>query len=202
MSAEFLVISLMLALIPGTGVLFVVSAALSFGLRGAVWGSVAGAVGVMPHLAAAVLGLSALLTTFPVLYETLRIMGGCYLIWLAVQTWRHQEGAPDAVPLDRGGPELVLKGAMINLLNPKLTLFFMAFLPQFLAAGDPAPATTTALLGSVLVVETLVVFFAYGVLTATLGQAIRRRPGVFAAMQNSMAVLFAGLGLRVLAGAR
>ncbi|MHA6323711.1 LysE family translocator [Roseivivax sp. CAU 1753] len=202
MSVEFLVVSLILAIIPGTGVLFALACAMTHGPRGAFWAAVAGSAGVIPHLLAASLGLSALLIAYPVVFDAVRILGGCYLLWLAVQAWRHRHDALNVGPVDVAGGAIVVKGALINLLNPKLTLFFVSFLPQFLPASDPTPALTMGLMGLVLVAQTFAVFLAYGLAAAYLGSAVRTRPRFMSAMQESVAVLFAGLGLRVILGVR
>ena len=202
MTAEFFIVSLILAIIPGTGVVFTLSCAMTQGIRGAVWGAVAGAVGVIPHLLAAGIGLSALLIAYPLVYDALRVLGGAYLIWLAVQAWRHRNDSLEIAPVRASGMGIVTRGAMINLLNPKLTLFFVSFLPQFLSAGDPQPAVTMGLMGLVLVAQTFVVFLAYGAAAARLAGTIRTRPRIMTAFQDGIAVLFAGLGLRVILGAR
>ena len=202
MSLEFLAVSMFLAMIPGTGVIFTLACSMAHGLRGAVWGAVAGAVGVIPHLLAASIGLSTLLIAFPLAYDGLRILGGCYLIWLACQAWRQRHDSFDVGGVQTSGSGIVLKGAMINLLNPKLTLFFVSFLPQFVPAQDPAPGLTMGLMGLVLVVQTFVVFFGYGAAAAWLGGTIRARPRIMQRVHESVAVVFAGLGLRVILGAR
>lgn len=202
MSAEFLVISLLVAAVPGPGVVFAIACAMSQGLRGAIWGAVAGAVGVMPHLVAASVGLSVVLIAHPMLYDGLRILGGGYLIWLALQTWKNRHVAPQAGPVRETGAAIVLRGAMINLLNPKLTLFFVSFLPQFVPVSDPAPARTMALLGLVLVLQTFVVFLAYGAAACWARGAVRAQTRVTSLCQGGIAVLFAGLGFRVLFGPR
>jgi threonine/homoserine/homoserine lactone efflux protein len=202
MSAEFFVVSLILAIVPGTGVVFTVACAMAQGMPGAVWGAVAGAVGVIPHLAAAALGLSALLVAWPVMYDGLRLLGGAYLIWLAVQAWRQRHAPVETGSVSVSGARIVAQGALINLLNPKLTLFFVSFLPQFVPASDPAPMRTMGLMGLVLVVQTFVVFLAYGAAAARAGGLLRARPRIMAALRTGIAALFAGLGLRVILGGR
>lgn len=202
MSLEFFLVSLVLAIVPGTGVVFTLACALSQGMRGAVWGAVAGAVGVIPHLVAAGLGLSALLIAYPVLYDALRIFGGVYLLWLAIQAWRQRHAALEVGAVNVTGLRIVTQGALINLLNPKLTLFFVAFLPQFVPASDPAPVLTMGLLGLVLVAQTFVVFLAYGAVAARAGNMLRQRPRIMTLLQTGLAALFAALGLRVIFGGR
>lgn len=202
MSVEFFLVSLILAIVPGTGVVFTLACAMSQGMRGAVWGAVAGAVGVIPHLVAAGLGLSALLIAYPLMYDGLRILGGAYLIWLAVQAWRHRHNTLEVGSAPATGAQIVTQGALINLLNPKLTLFFVSFLPQFVPPTDPAPMQTMGLMGLVLVAQTFVVFLAYGAVAARAGDLLRRRPRIMVLFQTGIAVLFAGLGLRVILGGR
>ncbi|MCU0830347.1 MAG: LysE family translocator [Rhizobiaceae bacterium] len=138
MSVEFFLVSLILAIVPGTGVVFTLACASTQGMRGAVWGAAPGAVGVIPHLLAAGLGLSALLIAHPIMYDGLRIPGGAYLLWLAVQAWRHLHATLEVGSVSARGMQIVAQGALINLLNPKLTLFFVSFLPQFVPATNPA----------------------------------------------------------------
>jgi threonine/homoserine/homoserine lactone efflux protein len=202
MSVEFFLLSLVLAIVPGTGVLFTLACAMAQGMRGAVWGAVAGAVGVIPHLVAAGLGLAALLVAHPALYDGLRLLGGAYLLWLAVQAWRHRHAMPEPDAITATGAGIVVRGALINLLNPKLTLFFVSFLPQFVPATDPAPLQTMATLGLVLVAQTFAVFLAYGAAAAQAGSLLRSRPRIMVLLQTGVATLFAGLGLRVLLGGR
>jgi len=202
MSVEFLVVSLLLAMIPGSGVIFAISCGLTHGRAGAIWGAVAGAVGVLPHLIAAGLGLSALLTANPALYATLRIAGALYLLYLAYRAWRNRRAAIDAQQVAAAGPRIVLQGALINLLNPKLTLFFVAFLPQFVSPQAANPEAEMALMGLLLVAETLVVFLLYGLLAAQLNGRLRRHPRIGQRCNECVALLFAGLGLRVLMAAR
>lgn len=202
MSLEFFLVSLVIAIVPGTGVVFTLACALSQGMRGAVWGAVAGAVGVIPHLVAAGLGLSALLIAYPMLYDGLRLAGGIYLMWLALQAWRQRHAALEMGEVTATGTHIVAKGALINLLNPKLTLFFVSFLPQFVPATDPSPVLTMGLMGLVLVAQTFVVFLAYGAAAARAGDLLRRRPRIMTMFQTGIAALFAGLGLRVILGGR
>jgi threonine/homoserine/homoserine lactone efflux protein len=202
MSVEFFLVSLILALVPGTGVVFTLACAMAQGLRGALWGAVAGAVGVIPHLVAAGLGLSALLIAWPLLYDGLRLLGGAYLIWLAVQAWQNRHAALEMGSAPATGAQIVTQGALINLLNPKLTLFFVSFLPQFVPPTDPAPMLTMGMMGLVLIAQTFVVFLAYGALAARAGHLLRRQPRIMVLFQTGIAALFAGLGLRVILGGR
>jgi threonine/homoserine/homoserine lactone efflux protein len=202
MSLEFFFVSLILAAVPGTGVVFTLACAMSQGMRGAVWGAVAGAVGVIPHLVAAGLGLSALLIAYPMMFEGLRLLGGAYLLWLAMQAWRQRHAALEVGGVSATGARIVTQGALINLLNPKLTLFFVSFLPQFVPAADPTPMLTIGLMGLVLVAQTFVVFLAYGAAAVRARDLLSRRPPIMALLQTGVATLFAGLGLRVILGGR
>lgn len=202
MSIEFILVSPAIAVIPGTGVIFAISCGLSHGRTGAIWGALAGVVGVMPHLIAAALGLSAILQANPAVYSTLRVAGALYLIYLAYVAWKNSDFNIDTQPVALSGPRIVLQGAMINILNPKLTIFFVAFLPQFLMPQATNPQAAMAAMGLVLVAETFVVFLIYGLLAAKLHDRLRRHPKIGQFCNASIAVLFAGLGLRVLIGSR
>src|SRR3954471_18081836 len=141
MSVAFLVTTLVVVASPGTGVLFTVAAGLARGRRAGLVAAFGCTLGILPHLAAAVVGLAALLFTSSVAFQTLKILGVAYLLFMAWRTLR-ETGAltvePDARAAERSDTQVVVSAVLVTLLNPKLSLFFFAFLPQFVQPGDLA----------------------------------------------------------------
>src|SRR4029077_3982745 len=141
-TVEFLITSLIVVLIPGTGVVFTVSTGLAQGRRASVFAALGCTAGIVPHLLATVLGLAALMHTSALAFQVLKIAGVAYLFYIAYATWKDR----GAFAVDRGASGmsalgLVVKAVLLNVLNPKLTIFFLAFLPQFV---DPAAASPLA----------------------------------------------------------
>jgi threonine/homoserine/homoserine lactone efflux protein len=172
-TVEFLLTSLVLALLPGPGVVYVLSTGVTQGARAAVLGAVGCVVGATPYLVATVAGFDQLVTGQPIVFEVLKWAGVAYLIYLGVRTWRDRS----RYEISLGGPRrpalvLVGYGALLSLLNPKLPIFFYAFLPRFLAAdrGDVLLLCLTflALVG--------IVYSGYGLLASFARQRLLRRP--------------------------
>lgn len=147
---EFLVTSFIVVLIPGTGVVFTVSTGLLRGRRASVFAALGCTAGIVPHLLATVLGLAALMHTSAVAFQVLKLAGVAYLVYLAYATWRDTSAfAVDAAPTAVTAAGLVVRAFLLNILNPKLTLFFLAFLPQFVAADAASPLGQLLLLSAV-----------------------------------------------------
>ena len=203
MTATFLLTALVIVVTPGTGALFTTAAGLARGPRAAVLAAFACTLGIVPHLLAAITGLAAVLRASGVAFEVVKLLGVGYLLWMAWRTWREQgvlvvDDSPKAVPW-RG---VVASGITINLLNPKLTIFFFAFLPQFVPPS--APGTTWRMLGlsAVFMAMTFVVFTLYGVAAGLLRSRVLARPRVVDRVRKVLAATFAGLGLRLVAESR
>lgn len=185
---EFLLTALVVVITPGAGVLFTVSTGLSQGRAASVWAALGCTLGIVPHMAATALGLAAVMHAGALAFQVLKWAGVAYLLYLAVSTWRHRAAfALEAQPDVRAPLGLVGKAVLLNLLNPKLTLFFMAFLPQFIAPDDPAPMQGFAVLSLVFMALTLAVFVLYGL----LANAFRRKVLVSPAIQNALRQGFA-----------
>jgi threonine/homoserine/homoserine lactone efflux protein len=137
---QFLVTSLVVVLIPGPGVVFTVSTGILHGRRASVFGALGCTAGILPHLVATVLGLAALLHASAVAFQVLKLAGVAYLFYLAWTAWRDKAAfviCPQRT-VSRA-PSLVLKAFLLNILNPKLTIFFLAFLPQFVDPNAASP---------------------------------------------------------------
>ncbi|WP_299051824.1 LysE family translocator [uncultured Nocardioides sp.] len=193
----FLLTAAVIVVTPGTGSLYTVATGLARGSRAAVLAAVACTLGVLPHLLAAVTGLAALLHASGVAFAVLKYLGVAYLLLLAVATWR---GRREPLELGEGAtstPRVLGEGITLNLLNPKLTLFFFAFLPQFVPAGTPHASARMALLGGVFAALTFVVFSAYGVAAGTLRTRVLARPRLVERLRAAFAASFAVLAGRL-----
>ena len=169
MDIAFLITSLVVVATPGTGVIFTLAAGLARGARASVVAAFGCTLGIVPHLAAAVLGLSALLYTSALAFEVLKLLGVGYLLYMAYRTVR-DEGAlrVDASEDARSSMQVIISAITVNLLNPKLSIFFFAFLPQFVRADDPVWLGRMLELSAVFMAMTFVVFAAYGLFAAAV----------------------------------
>ncbi len=198
MSTEFLITSLILVMTPGPGVLYTLTAGISRGHRASVIAAIGCTLGIVPHLAAAIFGVAALLYASAVAFQALKVLGVIYLLYMAWVTLRDQGGftiEPDAT--GRSDREVVQSAILVNALNPKLAIFFFAFLPQFVHADDPQFLARMLGLSGVFMALTLAVFVVYGLLAAALRLQIISRPRVVAWMRRSFAAAFVALGLRL-----
>jgi threonine/homoserine/homoserine lactone efflux protein len=191
---NFLVTSLVVVLIPGTGVVYTISTGITLGRRASVFAALGCTAGIIPHLLATVLGLSAVMHTSALAFHALKYAGVAYLLYLAYMTWRDKTAfAIDRAPQAASAGGLLTKALLINILNPKLTIFFLAFLPQFIAHDAPAPLLQLVTLSSIFMAMTFVVFVIYGLLANAFRQAIVESPRVQAWLRRSFAAAFAGL---------
>lgn len=198
LSPEFLLTSLIVVASPGTGVIYTLGTGLGRGARAAVIAAFGCTLGILPHLLAAVLGLSAMIETSAVAFEILRVAGVAYLLYMAWMTLK--ETGTFAVAADgREGSafDITVRAILLNLLNPKLTVFFLAFLPQFVGAGEAAPTLRFVELGGVFMVMTFAVFAVYGVAAAQARDKVMSRPAVLAVLRRLFAGAFVLLGLRL-----
>lgn len=203
MSAAFLITALAVVAAPGTGALYTISTGLGRGRRAAVVAALGCTLGIVPHLIAAITGLAAVVHASAVAFSTLKWAGVAYLVYLAWLTWRDRsslEAPADAAPLPAW--RIVRRAVLINLLNPKLTVFFFAFLPQFVAADDPAPWRTMAGLGAVFMAITFVVFAGYGLFASAVREHVLTRPRAVQWMRRGFAAAYIALAGRLAVAAR
>jgi threonine/homoserine/homoserine lactone efflux protein len=197
-SPEFLLTSLIVVLIPGTGTLYTVSTGLFYGRRASVAAAVGCTAGIIPHLLASILGLSFVLHMSAAVFQGLKLAGAIYLLYLAWTMWHEQ----DALTFDAAAPtkstwQVIVKAVFLNLLNPKLTLFFFAFLPLSISPNAASPLAELLLLSGIFMALTLVVFVLYGVLASSVRRHVAGSPKVLAWLRRSFAAMFAALGLRL-----
>jgi len=198
MSTEFLITSLILVITPGPGVLYTLTAGISRGQRASVMAAIGCTLGIVPHLAAAIFGVAALLYASAMAFQALKVLGVIYLLYMAWVTIRDRSGF-SIEPDDSGGSDrdVIQAAILVNTLNPKLAIFFFAFLPQFVHADDPQFLARMLELSGVFMALTLVVFVIYGLLAAALRMQIISRPRVVAWMRRSFAAAFVALGVRL-----
>ena len=205
MSPEFLLTTLVVVATPGTGVLYTLAAGLARGSRASVVAAIGCTLGIVPHVLAAITGLAALLHTSAVAFQALQLLGVASLRFLAWSTLR-EEGAlrvdagRDGAP--RSATRVIVDGVLVNLLNPKLTIFFLAFLPQFVSTGAGSTVPQMLELSAVFMLVTFVVFAAYGLFAAAVRTHVVSRPRVMAWMRRVFAGSFLALGARLAVTAR
>ena len=202
MSIEFLITTLIVVALPGTGVIYTLATGLTRGGRASVLAAFGCTLGIVPHVAASIAGLAALMHASALAFQLIKSLGVIYLFYMAWQMWR--DSGALALEAQAGGQtpaarpaRIVSAGILINLLNPKLTLFFLAFMPQFVDP-DAAGATMEMLaLAGVFMAVTFLVFVAYGLLAAQARDHVITRPRAMRAVKRSFASMFALMGLRL-----
>lgn len=198
MTPEFLLTAIVVILLPGTGVLYTLAYGLGRGARASLLAAFGCTLGIVPHIAASIAGLAALLHASALAFEVVKYLGVAYLFWMAWGVLR-QGGALEvsarAAPVP--GLRIVVSGFLINILNPKLSMFFLAFLPQFVPAGAASPTRDMLGLAIVFMVLTFVVFAGYGAAAAATRRHVLGRPVVMRWLRRSFAAAFALLGLRL-----
>ena len=197
-SAQFLLTAFIVVIIPGTGVIYTLALGLGQGRRAAIWAALGCTFGIVPHLLAATLGLAAILHASALLFNVVKFAGVAYLLWLAYGALK--QGGALAIEPNRtadAGPRIARRGALINILNPKLSVFFLALLPPFLS-GSPATATAEmALLGGVFMALTFGVFVLYGCFAAAFRDWLLTSERAMAWLNRSFAAIFALLAGRL-----
>ncbi|WP_367323187.1 LysE family translocator [Streptomyces sp. HUAS ZL42] len=203
MSIAFLLTTLVVVATPGTGVVYTLAAGLSRGRRASVVAAVACTLGIVPHMLATVTGVAALLHASATAFQVLKYAGVAYLLYMAWATVKDKEAITvdgDTAPLSAG--RVIVRGVLINILNPKLTIFFFAFLPQFVDPDEPHAVLRMLGLGGVFMLATFVVFAAYGVLAASVRSHVTSRPRVMTWLRRSFAGSFVALGAKLAFTAR
>jgi threonine/homoserine/homoserine lactone efflux protein len=198
MNLAFLITALVVCLAPGIGVVYTLSTTLGRGLRAGLWAVTGCTLATVVHLAAAMAGLAAVLETSALLFSAIKYAGVAYLLWMAWGTLRGSGALkvePDRVA--RAPGQLVWRGIMLNLLNPKLPMFFVAFLPQFIPVGAANPTALLVELGLGFVAMTFAVFCVYALAAGWLRARVVESPRAMAWMRRAFAASFAGLGLKL-----
>jgi threonine/homoserine/homoserine lactone efflux protein len=195
---DFLVTSLIVVVSPGTGVLYTLAAGLSRGSRASVVAAFGCTLGIVPHMAAAIMGLAALLHTSALAFQTLKYLGVAYLLYMAWSSLR-ETGAlrVEKEVGTRSALQVIVSAIAINILNPKLSIFFFAFLHQFVSAHEPHPVSRMFELSAVFMLLTYVVFVGYGLFAASIRHHVIARPRVLTWMRRTFAGAFVALGAKL-----
>jgi len=198
LSVEFLITTLVVVATPGTGVLYTVAAGLARGARASVIAAVGCTLGTLPHVLAAITGLAALLHTSAVAFQIVKYAGVAYLLYMAWNTIRDTGAlAVEAEPGRRSARQVIVSGVLVNILNPKLTIFFLAFLPQFIAPGSTNVLASMLWLSAVFMAVTFVVFVGYGLFAAAVRDHVISRPRVLTWVRRVFGGAFVALGARL-----
>jgi threonine/homoserine/homoserine lactone efflux protein len=198
MSYEFFLTTLIVVASPGTGALYTIAAGLSRGARASIIAAFGCALGCLPHMAAAITGLAALLHTSALAFQILKYAGVAYLLWMAWQTLKETGTLQvDTAVTPRSALQVIFQAVLINLLNPKLTIFFFAFLPQFVPANSANTLPLMLELSAIFTVLTFVIFALYGVLAAQMREHVISRPTVMTWMRRTFAAAFVVLGAKL-----
>ncbi|MBW6390654.1 LysE family translocator [Billgrantia antri] len=199
MSLEYLLTSLVVVASPGTGVLYTLATGLARGVRASILAALGCTLGIVPHMLAAITGLASLLHASATAFQLLKLLGVAYLLYIAWSMLRTRAMAlPDTgqAPPPLPARRLIGNAVLINLLNPKLTLFFLAFLPQFVDTSE-APLVQMFGLSLAFMLMTFAVFIVYGVSAAAARQRVLARPRVLAWLRRTFAASFLALAVRL-----
>lgn len=198
MSIEFFITVFVIVATPGTGALFTIAAGISRGVRASFVAAVGCTLGIVPHLVAALTGLAALLNASAVAFQTLKYLGVAYLLYLAWKIFRDksaftvQESSEPVSDL-----KVIGQAILINVLNPKLTIFFFAFLPQFVHSDQADALPMMILLSGIFMAATLIIFAMYGIFAGLMRAKVLSRPRVVAWMRRSFAASYVILAGRL-----
>jgi threonine/homoserine/homoserine lactone efflux protein len=198
MSVEFLITSFIVIVSPGAGVLYTLAAGLSRGSRASVVAAFGCTMGIVPHMAAAIMGLAALLHTSALAFQFFKYLGVAYLLYMAWNTLCERGALRVEKEVDaRSAVQVTVTGILINILNPKLSIFFLAFLPQFVSADESNPLSRMLALSAVFMLMTFVIFVGYGLFAASIRDHVISRPRILTWMRRTFAGAFAALGAKL-----
>ena len=197
-SVEFLITSLVVVLIPGTGVIYTVSVGLTNNIKNSFAAAIGCTLGIVPHIIASVLGISAIMNMGAQVFFIIKLIGSAYLLYLAWGMLRNTS-AFEAIESknQKSFMQIIIKGIAINLLNPKLTLFFLSFLPQFIKPDWMNINFQMILLSLLFMIMTLIVFVLYGVLANKISSWIKKKNLIMKRIQQCFAAVFAGLAVKL-----
>ena len=197
-SLQFLITSLIVVLIPGTGVIYTVSTGLTQGKKASLYVALGCTLGIVPHLLATILGLAALMHTSAVAFQILKWAGVVYLFYVAWGTWRDKSAFQlDDNPSKTHALGLISKAILMNVLNPKLTIFFLAFLPQFIPVNSTHVLAPMLLLSAIFMLMTLAVFVVYGLLAHTFRHFVVESARVQTFLRYGFTATFIGLASKL-----
>ncbi|WP_378736209.1 LysE family translocator [Nocardia brasiliensis] len=200
MSIEFMLTTLVIVATPGTGALFTLAAGLSRGTKASMIAAFGCTLGTVPHMIAAITGLAALLNASAVAFQTLKYLGVAYLIYMAWSTFRDKgvlTVPEESEQTTQSARKVIISAVLLNILNPKLTIFFFAFLPQFVPNGSPNALARMLELSAIFMLATFVVFAIYGACAAAVRSHVISRPAVVTWMRRVFGASFIALAGRL-----
>ena len=196
--ALFIVASALLAIAPGPDVIYVLTRGIAQGTRAGLAAAFGFASGCIFHTVLAAVGVAALIRSSPIAFDIVRYAGAAYLAWIGIQALRHRSSFSIEAQSDKRALGTIYRQSVIgNMLNPKVTLFFLAFLPQFVNASAGHVGWQMALLGVVFMAVTVVVFGAVAIFSGWIGAWVRRKPAIGTRLNVFAGVTFIALGIRV-----
>ncbi|WP_050318448.1 LysE family translocator [Yersinia alsatica] len=199
MSSEFLITSLIVVISPGTGALYTIATGLGSGVKQSLIAAVGCTLGIIPHMLAAITGLAAIFHTSAAAFGIIKFLGVIWLLYMAWITLKQngplqvESTSETATPL-----KVIVHAVLINLLNPKLSLFFLAFLPQFISTETISPTHDMLILSGIFMLMTLLIFMLYGVFSSFMRGHILSRPKVMRILRASFSLSFIGLGIKLI----
>ena len=195
---EFLLASLVVVLIPGTGVIYTITTGLTLKWRASIAAAIGCTLGIVPHILASILGLSALLDMSAQVFSALKIAGAIYLLYLAWNMWREAGTLEINKKSTEASPaQIVIKAIAINLLNPKLTIFFFAFLPLFVSKDSSSPTMEMIMLSIVFMGMTFFIFALYGILASGISAYLINSSKAVKRLQRAFAVVLATFAVKL-----
>jgi threonine/homoserine/homoserine lactone efflux protein len=198
LTPEFLLTSLVVVLVPGTGVVYTITTGLTLSWRASIAAAIGCTLGIVPHILASILGLSALLNMSAQVFSTLKLAGAAYLLYLAWNMWREAGTLEiNKKSTETNATQIILKAIAINLLNPKLTIFFFAFLPLFVSKNSSSPTMEMVVLSAMFMGITLVVFALYGILASAVSAYLMNSFKAVKRLQQAFAIMLAGFAVRL-----
>lgn len=198
MYLEFILTSLIVIATPGTGALYTVVMGLSHGKDTSIVAAAGCTLGIVPHMIAAILGLAAVLATNDTAFQIVKLAGALYLLYMAISIWRDASLlSPERDRQQRSALGIIRHAVLINLFNPKLSIFFLALLPQFVSAADEHAVLRMTEYSLAFMVMTFVVFALYGLFAAAARDKVLSRPMLMLWIRKSFAAAFVALGLKL-----
>lgn len=197
---EFLLASFVVVVIPGTGVIYTVGNGLKSQRASGLWAAIGCTIGIVPHLLASALGLAAIMHGSALVFQSIRSVGAVYLIFVAWQMWKSADATTIAGPLNdsrESAARIVTRGVLLNLLNPRLTLFFIAFIPQFVPQTQAEALGPLLVLSAVFMLMTLIVFTGYALLAHQFRELLLRSRAALVWSQRALAALLVVLAIRL-----
>ena len=198
MNIEFFLTSLIVVLLPGTGVIYTVANGIAQGGKASIFAAAGCTAGIVPHLCACIFGVAAILHTSALAFQVFKFIGVLYLAYLAWAMWRESGNLNfDTDKCETSLVSVAIRGFLINILNPKLSIFFLAFLPQFVPQTSSTALQQLLSLSGVFMLMTFIVFVAYGLLATQVRHLISRSPLLLQNIQKVFAGTFVALGVKL-----